>query len=59
MVKPKDHLDLADKILELKNNQQLREKIAKGGYKLYQEKLRPVILVNKLIEKFGEIRNKD
>jgi glycosyltransferase involved in cell wall biosynthesis len=36
--------DLAKKILELKNNNVLREKIAQNGYKLYQEKLTPKVL---------------
>ena len=38
-VNPADSEDLADKILELKNNTKLQEKIAKNGYKLYKEKL--------------------
>jgi len=33
--------DLARKILELKNNTELRKKVAQNGYKLFQEKLNP------------------
>lgn len=33
--------DLADKILELKDNEKLREKIAYRGYKIYKEKTTP------------------
>ena len=36
--------DLADKILELKNNLELRNKVAENGYKVYQAKLRPEVL---------------
>ena len=36
-----DSEDLAKKILELKNNANLREKIAQNGYKLFSEKLTP------------------
>lgn len=39
-----DPRDLAQKILELKNNPGLRERIAQNGYRLYQEKLTPRIL---------------
>jgi len=40
--------DLAEKILELKNNPVLREKIADNGYKVYQEKLTPKALGKEL-----------
>jgi len=36
-----DSQDLADKIMELKNNQILREAIAEGGYELYKKILTP------------------
>ena len=39
-----DEKDLAEKILELKNNPELRKKIAEGGYKLFKERLTPKIL---------------
>ncbi|MBI4117380.1 MAG: glycosyltransferase [Parcubacteria group bacterium] len=39
--RPASGRDLADKILELKNNEDLRNKIAENGYKLYKEKLTP------------------
>lgn len=34
-----DSKDLADKILELKNNKELKNKIAENGYRLFKEKL--------------------
>lgn len=40
-----DPKDIADKIIILKNNPDLLEKIANGGYKLFQEKLKPEIIV--------------
>ncbi|MFA6339063.1 MAG: glycosyltransferase family 4 protein [Candidatus Paceibacterota bacterium] len=49
-VKVEDPQDIADKILELKNNKDLREKIASNAYKLYQEKLTQKVLVNKIIK---------
>ncbi len=36
-----DSQDLADKILDLKNNQELREKIAENGYQFYLKHLTP------------------
>ncbi|KKR91465.1 MAG: Group 1 glycosyl transferase [Candidatus Woesebacteria bacterium GW2011_GWA1_41_13b] len=39
--RPADGRDLAAKIMELKNNENLRNRIAKNGYKLYKEKLTP------------------
>ena len=44
-----DEKDLADKILKLKNDKELRDKIAKNANKLFNEKLTPKILVKKLI----------
>jgi len=43
-----DPRDLADKILELKNNPAFKEKIAQNGYQLYKENLTPKILGAKL-----------
>lgn len=43
-----DAEDLARKILELKNNPELREKIAENGYKLYKEKLTSIALGKEL-----------
>ena len=40
--------DLAEKILELKNNPELRNKIANNGYKLFKEKLFPRVLGKEL-----------
>lgn len=42
--RPADPEDLAAKIMVLKNNPDLLEKVASGGYKLFQEKLRPEII---------------
>lgn len=42
--------DIAQKILELKNNPELRKKIADNGYKLYQEKLNPKVLGKEILE---------
>lgn len=36
-----DSQDLADKIMELKNDENLRNKIAENGYKLYKERFTP------------------
>lgn len=44
-----DSKNLAEKILELKNDANLREKIAKNGYKLFSEKLTPRKIVADLI----------
>lgn len=43
-----DARDLAEKILELKNNPQLRRKIAENGYKIYKEKLSSKVLGKQL-----------
>jgi glycosyltransferase involved in cell wall biosynthesis len=45
-----DSFDLAKKILELKNNDNLRKNIAENGYKLFLQKLRPEILGKELLE---------
>jgi len=39
LCKAGDEQDLADKILELKNNQELAQKIAENGHQLFKEKL--------------------
>ncbi len=39
-----DSKDLAQKILELKNDSELRNKIAENGYKLFKQKLTPKVL---------------
>lgn len=43
-----DSKDLAEKILELKNNPKLREKIAEGGYKIFLERFTPKALGKEL-----------
>ncbi len=50
--------DLANKILELKNDEALREKIAAGGYQLFQEKATPKVIVGDLMEKLNELIKK-
>ncbi|MCK4554133.1 glycosyltransferase [Candidatus Parcubacteria bacterium] len=44
--------DLADKILDLKNNKEMQKRIADNGYKLFKQKLTPKILMANLIKKF-------
>jgi len=53
-VKPADASDLAKKILELKDNPELRKKIAENGYKLYKEKLTPKVLGRELMNTFSD-----
>lgn len=48
LVEPGNSQDLAEKILILKHNQDLLEKIAKNGYELYKDKLRPILLGKEL-----------
>ncbi len=48
-VRPADAKDLANKILELKNNPGLLKQVAFNGYKLYQENLTPKILIQRLL----------
>lgn len=57
-VKPADAKDLAGKILELKDNQDLLKKIAENGYKLYKEKLNPKVLGRELLEIINNKFNK-
>ncbi len=49
--KKADPKDLAEKILELKNNPELRDRIARKGYTLFIEKLTPEKVVRDLIVK--------
>lgn len=44
-----DAADLAAKILLLKNDPALRQKIAQGGYQLYQEHCRPAVIAKQLM----------
>lgn len=50
LVNPADEQDLAEKIMELKNNTELRKKIAENGYKLFKEKLNRKALTEELIK---------
>lgn len=50
-----DSHDLAKKILELKNNPELRNKIAENGYKLFREKMTPKILGRELKDILEEL----
>ncbi|MEK7615660.1 MAG: glycosyltransferase family 4 protein [Patescibacteria group bacterium] len=49
-----DPKDLAAKIIELKEDRQLRENIAKNAHALYQKKLRPEQVVRPLISYLNE-----
>ena len=49
-----DEKDLAEKILELKNNSELRERIAENGYKLFRQKFTPKIIGKKCIKNFSK-----
>ena len=49
-----DSESLAEKILELKNNESLRKKVAQGGYELFNKYCVPEIIGRKLLE---EIKN--
>lgn len=42
--------DLADKILELKNNETLKNKIATGGYQLFKTHATPQVIVKQLLQ---------
>lgn len=48
--KPADAKSLADKILWIKNNYGVAEKIAENGYKFYKNELTPFVLAKKLID---------
>ena len=49
--RPADAQSVAEKILWAKSNPQELERIAKNGYRLYQDKLRPVILARNLLDR--------
>jgi glycosyltransferase involved in cell wall biosynthesis len=51
-VEPANAEDLAKKILELKEDSKLQEKIAENGYKLYKEKLNPKAIGIKFLDIF-------
>ena len=57
--KPGNEQDLAEKILELKNNPELKDKIAENGYQLFKQKLTPKVLGKELKEIIREILKKD
>jgi glycosyltransferase involved in cell wall biosynthesis len=48
-----DPQDLADKILELRNNVELRKQIAQGAYELFQKCATPKIIVKNLLKDLG------
>ncbi len=52
---PADEHSLASKILWIRDNHSIAEKIAENGYKLYQSKLKPVILAKNLLDKIETI----
>lgn len=47
--------DLADKILELKDNEKLREKIAEGGYRVFKEKCTPEVIGKELLNIMNKV----
>ena len=50
LIKPENPEELAEKILLLKNSQELRDRIAQNSYKIYIDKLQPKQIVKGLIE---------
>ena len=52
---PSDEHSLAEKILWARDNYSVAEKIAENGYKLYQSKLKSVILAKNLLDRVGTI----
>jgi len=58
LCKVADANSLAGKILKLKNNEDLRRKIAVGGYELYRSQARPAVIGKKLLESLGELYGK-
>lgn len=46
---------LAQKILELKNNQELRKRIAQNGYELYKSKATPEIIAKELLTNLKDL----
>lgn len=55
LVAPSNPKDLAEKILELKNNPHLRKQIAESGYQLYQQKFTPIAIGKTLIKYIEEV----
>lgn len=55
LCKMADSKDLADKILELKNNPELREKIAKGEHETFKRKFAPRVIVNEILKAVSKI----
>lgn len=49
---------LAEKILELKNNQELKKRIAQNGYRLYKNNATPKIIAKNLIDNLGGLIKK-
>jgi glycosyltransferase involved in cell wall biosynthesis len=45
MCESEDPRDLAEKILKLKNNHELKRKIGQSGYQIYLKKLKPKVLI--------------
>ena len=50
---PADEHSLADKILWIRDNYSVAERIAENGYKLYQSKLKSVTLAKNLLDRIG------
>jgi glycosyltransferase involved in cell wall biosynthesis len=50
LCKSENPQDLANKILELKNNSELKNKISENAYQLYKQKLTPEILVKDICQ---------
>lgn len=55
LVEPNNPQDLANKILELTNNPELKNKIGQNAYNLYLEKLTPLVLGKQLYDLLGKI----
>jgi len=51
--------DLAKKILELKNNEKLRNLIAQGGYKIFKKYATSELIGNNLLKKLSKILGRD
>jgi glycosyltransferase involved in cell wall biosynthesis len=47
--------DLVEKILELKNNKELRNKIAQGGYKLFIQQTTPKVICQNLLAQLNDL----
>ncbi|MBI2676563.1 MAG: glycosyltransferase [Candidatus Yanofskybacteria bacterium] len=52
---PADEKSLADKILWIRNNYFVAQKIAENGYELYQKKLKSAILAKNLLDKIETV----